>query len=111
MAADYSTEELRGRLSTVTVVEALGPSFFATGHIPGAINIPPLRVTELAPSLLPEKDAPIVVYGAHEGSESADVVVRRLAVLGYRHVSRYPDGKAGWAEAGLPLVEEAGGER
>ncbi len=109
MAADYGTEELRGRLSTVTVVEALGPSFFATGHIPGAVNIPPLRVAELAPSLLPDKDAPIVVYGAHRHSQGADVVARRLAVLGYRDVSRYVDGKAGWAEAGLPLVGEAGG--
>ncbi len=107
MAADYSTEELCRRLSAVTVVEALGPSFFATGHIPGAINIPPLRVAELAPSLLPEKDAPIVVYGAHRDSQSADVVVRQLTVLGYRDVSRYADGKAGWAEAGFPLVEEA----
>ena len=109
MAADYSTEELHERLITVTAVEALGPSFFAIGHIPGAINIPPLRVAELAPSLLPEKDASIVVYGADRNSESADVVVRRLAVLGYREVSRYVDGKAGWAEAGLPLVAEASG--
>ncbi len=109
MAADYSTQELRRQLSTVTVVEALGPSFFATGHIPGAINIPPLQVAELAPSLLPEKDAAIVVYDAHRDSEGADVVVRRLAALGYRDVSRYVDGKAGWAEAGLPLVGETGG--
>jgi rhodanese-related sulfurtransferase len=106
VAAEYSTEQLRRRLSTVTVVETLGPSFFATGHIPGAINIPPLRVAELAPSLLPEKDAPIVVYGAHRNSPGADVVVRRLAVLGYRDVSSYLDGKAGWAEAGLPLVQD-----
>ncbi len=109
MAADYSTQELRRRLSAVTVVEALGPSFFATGHIPGAINIPPLRVAELAPSLLPDKDAPIVVYGGHRASQGADVVIRRLTLLGYRDVSRYLDGKAGWAEAGLPLVGEAGG--
>ena len=109
MAADYSTEELRGRLSTVTVVEALGPSFFATGHIPGAINIPPHRVAELAPSRLPEKDAPIVVYGPHRDSPGADVVARQLAVLGYRDVSRYLDGKAGWAEAGLPLVQDDDG--
>ncbi len=109
VAADYSTEELRRRLSTVTVVEALGQSFFATGHIPGAINIPPLRVAELAPSLLPDKDAPIVVYGAHRDFRGADVVVRQLAVLGYRDVSCYLEGKAGWAEAGLPLVGEAGG--
>ncbi len=69
MTADCSTEELRERLSTVTLVEALGPAFFATGHLPGAVNIPPLRVAALAPRLLPGKDAPIVVYGAHRGAE------------------------------------------
>lgn len=109
MAGECSTEELRSRLSTVTLVEALGAAFFATGHLPGAVNIPPLRVAELAQRLLPEKDAPIVVYGAHRGAESADVVVRQLLLLGYRDVSRYVDGKAGWAEAGLPLVCDAGG--
>jgi rhodanese-related sulfurtransferase len=106
VAADYSTEELRRRLSAITVVEALGPSFFSTGHIPGAVNIPPHRVTELAPVLLPEKAAPIVVYGAQRYWDGADVVVRRLAVLGYLDVSRYLEGKAGWAEAGLPLVTD-----
>ncbi len=106
MTADYSTEELRRRLSAITLVEALGHSFFSTGHIPGAVNIPPHRVPELAPVLLPEKTAPIVVYGAHRYADDADVVVRRLAVLGYRDVSRYPEGKAGWAEAGLPLVAD-----
>ncbi len=109
MGPDYSTEELHGRLATVVVVEAVGPSFFATGHIPGAVNIPPHRVAELAPALLPEKDAPIVVYGPHRDAPGADVVLRQLAALGYRDVSRYADGKAGWAEAGLPLVGDADG--
>ncbi|MGY1809306.1 rhodanese-like domain-containing protein [Blastococcus sp. SYSU D00669] len=109
MGADYSTEQLRGRLPAVTVVEALGPSFFATGHIPGAVNIPPHRVAELAPRLLPDKAAPIVVYGAHRYARGADVVVRRLSALGYLDVSRYVDGKAGWAEAGLRLVGDTDG--
>ncbi len=109
MAAECSTEELRARLATVIPVEALGPAFFATGHLPGAVNIPPLRVAELAQRLLPDKDAPIVVYGGHRGAQGADVVVRQLLSLGYRDVSRYVDGKAGWAEAGLPLVGDAGG--
>lgn len=107
MGACYSTEDLRRRLSTVTVVEALGPSFFCTGHIPGAVNIPPHRVAELASSLLPDRGAPIVVYGAHRCSRGADVVVRQLTGLGYRDVSCYAEGKAGWAEAGLPLVGES----
>lgn len=31
-------------------------------HLPGAINLPPDRVPELAPRLLPDKGAEIIVY-------------------------------------------------
>ncbi len=109
MVGNYSTEELRRRLAVVTVVEASGRSFFCTGHLPGAVNIPPHRVTELASALLPRTDVPIVVYGAGRQSGAADVVVRQLVALGYRDVSCYPEGKAGWAEAGLPLVGDGDG--
>jgi rhodanese-related sulfurtransferase len=107
MGVDYSTERLRQRLPAVTVVEALGPSYYGNGHIPGAVNIPGHRVSELAPDLLPERNAAIVVYGASRGSTGVDAVVRQLRALGYRDVSVYADGKEGWAAAGLPLVGES----
>lgn len=106
MGAEYSTERLRRRLRAVTVVEVLGPSYYGNGHIPGAVNIPAHRVTELALRLLPEQDAAIVVYGADPQSTGAAAVVRQLRALGYRDVSVYADGKEGWAAAGLPLVGE-----
>ncbi len=106
VGADYSTERLRRRLPAVTLVEALGPSYYGNGHIPGALNIPAHRVTELAPTLLPERQAAIVVYGADPHSAGTRAVVRQLRALGYRDVSVYADGKEGWAAAGLPLVGE-----
>ena len=106
MGAHYSTDHLRERLSAVTLVEALGPPYFATGHLPGAINITPNRVAELAAVLLPDKNADIVIYGADRHSPAADAVNRALTHLGYRNISKYPDGKQGWVEAGLPLVAE-----
>ena len=106
MSAEYSTDDLRNRLLAVTSVEALGPPYFATGHLPGAVNLIPTRVAELAAVLLPDKNADIVVYGAHRLSPVADAVGRELTDLGYRNVSKYPDGKQGWVEAGLPLVSE-----
>jgi rhodanese-related sulfurtransferase len=36
-------------------------------HLPGAVNLPPGRVAELAPRLLPDKDAEIVVYCSGPG--------------------------------------------
>jgi rhodanese-related sulfurtransferase len=35
---------------------------YEAAHLPGALNLPPGRVAELAPGLLPEKDIEIVVY-------------------------------------------------
>ena len=58
-------EALKARIDRgerVTIVETLSPSSFAAGHVPGAINLPPDRIAELAPALLPDKDADIVVY-------------------------------------------------
>jgi rhodanese-related sulfurtransferase len=101
---DWTTEDLLRRPAGVTVVEALGPPYFRSGHIPGAVNIPPHRVAELASRLLPDRRAPVVVYGASVGSAHADIVVRHLRALGYSDVCRYPEGKQGWVEAGLPLT-------
>jgi rhodanese-related sulfurtransferase len=108
VGADLSTEALESRLPDVRTVEVLGPDVFASGHIPGAVNIPPHRVRELAPALLPRKDASLVVYGARGDLRAVLVVARRLAELGYRSVSCYPEGKQAWAEAGLPLVHDGG---
>jgi rhodanese-related sulfurtransferase len=42
--------------------ETLAPERYREAHIPGALNIPPERIKELAPQLLPSKDAEIVTY-------------------------------------------------
>ena len=44
------------------LVETLSEEQYRHTHLPGAINLPPDRVRELAPELLPDKEADIVVY-------------------------------------------------
>ena len=51
-----------GRKQGITVVETLAPERYREAHIPGALNIPPEQIKELAPQLLPNKDAEIVTY-------------------------------------------------
>ena len=82
---------------------ALGPQYYEDGHIPGAINIPHTEVQELAPSLLPDKDAPIVVYCASGPCQNSDLAARQLERLGYTNVRDYHEGKAEWVAAGHPL--------
>jgi rhodanese-related sulfurtransferase len=92
---------------TVTLVEALPASYFDQGHIPGAINIPHTEVRALAPALLPDKDAPIVVYCANLPCPNSGLAVRVLGKLGYTNVREYAEGKDDWTGAGLPLERGA----
>ena len=46
------------------LVETLAKVTFDHAHLPGAINLPPDKVREVAPTLLPDKTAEIVVYCA-----------------------------------------------
>jgi rhodanese-related sulfurtransferase len=50
------------RGESFTLVETLQPVAYQHEHLPGAINLPPDRVRELAPALLPDKSAEIIVY-------------------------------------------------
>lgn len=88
---------------TVVLVEALPEEVFATGHLPGALNIRPRRAKTLPPVLLPDLDARIVVYCGSETCDASLRVARSLHILGYRDVHRYVGGKQDWAAAGLPL--------
>ena len=67
MERTISTKDLKNKLDgkQITVVETLAPERFREAHLPGAVNIPPERVKELAPQLLPKKDAEIVTYCAN----------------------------------------------
>lgn len=65
MESTISTKDLKAKIDrreSVTVVETLAPERYREAHIPGALNIPPERIKELAPQLLPNKNAEIVTY-------------------------------------------------
>ena len=63
-----STKDLKSKLDQkqgIMVVETLAPERYREAHLPGALNIPPEQIRELAPQLLPSKDAEIVTYCAN----------------------------------------------
>ena len=100
-----SREELKAKLDRgeqVTLVETLGSVYYEDAHLPGAINIPHTEVDELAPSLLPDKAAQVVVYCSNRACQNSPQAARRLEALGYGNVYDYEEGKQDWIEAGLP---------
>lgn len=67
MVETISMEELKAKIERrddFLLVETLPEMYYRHTHLPGAINLPPDKVAELAPTLLPNKAADIVVYCA-----------------------------------------------
>lgn len=111
MVHRISRDELRLRLEngeSTVIVEALPPRYFAQAHLPGALNLPHDQVAEKAPTLLPDKDATIVVYCANTPCQNSRIASEALARLGYRDVHEYVEGKEDWIAAGLPTEAAAG---
>ena len=68
MERRISTKALKNKLDNkekVTLVETLAPERFREAHLPGALNIPPEKVEDLAAKVLPNKNAEIVTYCAN----------------------------------------------
>ena len=68
MVATISRDELKGKIDggdKFLLVETLPAQTYHHAHLPRAINLPPDQVAQLAPSLLPDKAAEIVVYCAN----------------------------------------------
>lgn len=65
MVATISRDELKERIDrgdAFQLVETLPRTAYEHAHLPGALNIPPDKLKELAPRILPDKKADIVVY-------------------------------------------------
>lgn len=64
MDRTISTKDLKSKLDRkeITLVETLAPERYREAHIPGALNIPPEQIKQLAPQLLPDKNREIVTY-------------------------------------------------
>lgn len=67
MIKTISREELKEKIDRkddFRLVETLPKAAYEHAHLPGAINLPPDQVIVLAPNLLPDKNADVVVYCA-----------------------------------------------
>jgi rhodanese-related sulfurtransferase len=65
VVATISREDLKDKLDRgddFILVETLPEEQYRHAHLPSAVNLPPDRVRERAPEVLPDKDADIVVY-------------------------------------------------
>ena len=65
MVANIGRDELQAKMDRgdpFILLEVLAPPYYRHSHLPGALNLPPGKVAEMAPALLPDKEAEIVLY-------------------------------------------------
>ncbi len=101
-----SRDELKTALDSgapLALLEALPEKYYRHSHLPGARLFPHDRAAELAATLLPEKQLPIVVYCASATCSNSHQAAETLSGLGYSNVRVYVEGKADWQAAGFAL--------
>ncbi len=70
---------------------------WASGHLPGAINLDPAEFTEA--DIPGGADATLIFYCSDVGAPSR-YAAQRAAKLGFKHVFTMPAGLKGWMAAG-----------
>ena len=84
------------------LLDVRSPELYASGHVPGSVNLPYGRIVERNLRDFPH-DAMFVVYCAGPHCNGADKAAVRLAQLG-RTVKKMLGGIEGWKDEGFDLV-------
>jgi rhodanese-related sulfurtransferase len=92
----------------VLVLDARPSSFYAEGHIPGALNLSredfALDYGRLRPELDKARNRPIVVYCSGGDCHDSRMVAGALMSLGFSEVRVFTGGWAAWNEAKQPVA-------
>ena len=101
--ADVYADMLAG-LGGFTLLDTRSPEHYASGHIPGALNVPHRRLTtELLQRLGVAEDDLLVTYCAGPHCNASTRGAIRAAALG-RAVKEMPGGLLGWRAEGFPVA-------
>ncbi len=99
--SDINATQQSGEIDYV-LVDVRGAAAYASGHVPGAINIPHRLMTAEYMAAYP-RDTLFVVYCAGPHCNGVHRAAVRLASLGYA-VKEMIGGVTGWLDEGLELV-------
>lgn len=94
-------EDLTNKVPGIIVVDARRPESFATGHIPGAINLHHAKITAETTAKW-SKDATYVVYCSGVDCNASTKGCAKLADLGF-NVKELLHGLAGWKNEAYPV--------
>lgn len=98
---EISAQDLAAMLDagTAMVVDVREPDEFASGHIPGAVNLP---LSAFNPDAVPSQDGKRVVLNCLGGKRSG-MALNKCAAAQAAIDTHLAGGFKAWAEAGLPV--------
>lgn len=99
--------QARERLSELTVVDVRTPGEYASGHLPGALNVPLDQLERALPALKESGAELLMVCRSGARSEKACVLLAGHGVT----AATLTGGTVAWAAAGHELHRPAGGAR
>ncbi|MET8827313.1 rhodanese-like domain-containing protein [Streptomyces sp. NPDC004610] len=100
-------DQARARLGELTVVDVRTPGEYASGHLPGALNIPLDRLGPALPALRRLSGALLVVCASGARSANACALLAREGV----EAMTLTGGTDGWSRLGHALGRPASGGR
>jgi rhodanese-related sulfurtransferase len=104
MTKTVTRNDLQARLAAnpdLVLLEALPEKYYNDWHLPGAKHFPHDQARALAPALVPDRSAEIVVYCASATCQNSHIAANVLRQIGYGNVAVYAGGKQDWSDAGL----------
>ncbi len=106
---EITLEELRQRLTEdpgFALVDVREVEEFRSGHIPGAVSLPRSCLESRVESVIPDRDAPVVLYCA--GGTRSALAARTLGDMGYTRVENVFPGFNTWRDRRYPTVVPGG---
>lgn len=103
-AVSISQQEVLRRIDqdgAPLLLDVRTPEEFASGHVPGAVNIPYDAVGQRSGELSAQRDREVVVY-CEKGGRAAKAS-QALADAGFRSIRHLDGDMSAWRAAGLPV--------
>ncbi len=105
---DISRDELQAQLGAAApplVLDVRTPEEYASGHVPGALNLPHDQAAGRLAELAPYRDRTIVLYC--KSGRRAGLAAEVLAQAGFGPLRHLAGDMPGWIAAGLPVEQAA----
>jgi rhodanese-related sulfurtransferase len=103
MIQQMPVDELRSYIeeqSDLQIVDVRRPAEYASGHVPGAVNLP-LAHLDKAEQLYLERPTAVVCASGYRSSAATSLLAKR----GYRKLFNVIGGTNGWINAGYPVEQ------